>query len=123
MIEIDLKNDLESSMGVNAYPIKIPQNASYPAIVYKEISNGRNDNSDLISSNLRDKYYEIVIVTPDSEQVITKKNELITKYEGFSGMMGETNVFISRIESSVPTFDNAQQNFEYNITIKFTEKI
>ncbi|AUS01928.1 tail-completion protein [Vibrio phage 3.058.O._10N.286.46.B8] len=123
MIEIDLKNDLESSMGMNAYPIKIPQNAAYPAIVYKEISNGRNDDSNLDSSNLRNKYYEIVIVTPDSELVITKKNELIEKYEGFSGTMGETNIFISRIESSVPSFDNAQQNFEYNITIKFTENI
>lgn len=122
MLEIDLLNDLETLTGWSAYPIKIPQNASFPAIVYKEIGNNRNDQSSLSGKELKDLRYEIVIVTPDSEQLILKKTDIINRYEGFSGMMGNSNIFISRIFSSIPMYDNAQQNFEHNITVTFTVK-
>lgn len=121
MLEADLVQELNALLGWNAYPIKIPQNAKFPATVYREISNRRNDESSLSDNNLRDMRYEITVVSPDSEEAILAKGKLIEKFEGFSGAIGATNIFISRIESSVPTFDNAQQNFEYNVTIKFTE--
>ena len=122
MLEIDILADLESLIGWKAYPIKIPQNATYPAIVYKELNNTRNDESSLSGNELRNLRYEIVLVADDSESIITNKAKLLERYEGFSGMLGNTNIFISRIFSSVPFFDNAQQNFEYNITVEFTVK-
>lgn len=122
MLEVDLVQELKTLLGWEAYPIKIPQNASYPATVYKEIGNSRNGESSLSLSNLKDLRYEITVVSPDSEQTILAKGTIIDKYEGFSGAIGDTNIFITRVESSVPTYDNAQQNFEYNITIKFTEQ-
>jgi len=123
MLETELLIDLETLTGWSAYPIKIPQNASYPAIAYKEIENTRNSESTISASNLKDLRYEIILVTPNSEELIDTKISIIERYDGYSGMMGNMNVFISRIESSVPTYDNAQNNFEYNIMVHFTIKL
>lgn len=122
MLEIDLLAHLETLTGWKVYPIKVPQNGTYPTIVYKEIGNIRNSESSLNGNNLRTLHYEFVIVTPDSEELITTKQTIIDSYEGYSGLLGNTDIFIARIVSSVPTYDNAQNNFEYNITVEFTVK-
>lgn len=122
MMEIDLMADLRTTTGWEAYPIKIPQDASYPAIVYKEIGNTRNSESSLSGKELSNVIYEIVLVTSDSAEVIRKKDLIINRYQSLSGLMGNTNIFTSNIASSIPTYDNAQNNFEYNITVNFTVK-
>lgn len=119
-MEIDLKDDLEALTNLSAFPFKIPQHAKYPAIAYQEMNQTRNDNSSQNSSNIKNHIFEITIATPDSEQVIDVKNALIERYEGFSGLMGNTKIFISRIVTSTPYFDDAQKNFEYNVTVRFT---
>ena len=123
MLEVDLKTHIETILGMTVYPIKIPQNATLPAVVYSEIQNSRNSDSSLKSSNLRNKRYQITVVSPDSEVVILAKEQLIYTYEGFSGMLGNSNIFIARISSALPLFDNKQQNFEYNVDITFTQKL
>lgn len=119
-MEIDLKDDLETLTNLSAYPFKVPQYAEYPAISYVEMNNTRHDNSSLNDSNIKNHIFEITISTPDSEQVIDVKNSLIERYEGLSGPLGNTNLFISRIVTSMPYYDEAQKNFEYKITVRFT---
>lgn len=121
MLEIDLLADLEANLNMSAYPIKIPQNATYPAIVYKEITNTRSKYCPLATSNLRDLRYQITVVSPNSEVVILAKEQIINLYEGFTGFIGNSNIFNSRVAGSIPLFDNAQQNFEYSIDVIFTE--
>lgn len=122
MLEIDLSAHLETNTGFPTYPIKIPQNANYPAIVYSEVSNVRSPYSDLNKNNLRDLRYQITVVTPDSAEAILTKEQLITLYEGFVGLIGDSDIFNARVISSIPLFDNAQQNFEYSVDVVFTEK-
>lgn len=119
-MEIDLKDDLETLTGLSAYPFKVPQYAEYPALTYKEMNQTRHDDSSQNDSNIKNHIFDITISTPDSEQVIDVKNLIVGRYEGLSGLMGNTKIFISRIVTSMPYFDEAQKNFEYNITVRFT---
>ncbi len=120
MIEIDLKNYIETLVGCFAYPIKIPQGVSLPAIEFKEIFNGRNPESSLNRRDLVNQKFQITLVSSDSEWLLLNKDLLLTNLDGFSGYMGDTNIFIGRVNNGISLYDNAQQNFEYNIDITFT---
>lgn len=120
MLEIDLKNYLENLVGCSVWPTKIPQTEGLPAIVYKEIGNSRNENSSLSKSNLKDQIIQLTLVSVDSEWLILNKHQIIEALDGYSGMMGNTKIFNSRINNAISGFDNKQQNFEYYIDVLIT---
>ena len=122
-MESDLKEFIESNLGVFAYPIIIPSNTTLPAILYKEISFNRNSDSSLNDSNIRNIRTSISVVSNLVETTIDLKQQTIELFEGFAGLMGSTTVFSSRVVSSVPMYDHNQQTFEHTIDVMFIIKI
>lgn len=123
MLEINLKNHLQTMLGMDVYPIKAPQTAKCPFVVYKEIGNARDSQSELDKITIRNKRYSFTIVSPSDEEVIVAKEVMINHYDGFSGDIGTSRILVARVVGSIPMFDQQQQNFEYVVDITFAHHI
>ncbi len=118
MIQEDLKTFLEVKSGVNVYPSILPSTAELSSIVYKQTGFNRNNDSALNSSDVRDYRFTIFVITKSARDMHTISENLIEELEGFSGLMGETNVLITRIKNAVDLFNYSQNTHEKTINIE-----
>lgn len=116
---IDLKNYLETESSVNVYPMHIPQGSELPAMEISDLFDSRNSDSNLDASNIKDRRFQITIVSTKTETTLDLKTQVVDLLEGFSGVMGDSNILITRVNSTVPLYNKQQQTFEYAIDANF----
>lgn len=126
MLESDLNKNLEATFGLKAYPFTIPASATLPAIVYREIDNSRDSDSNLKNSNIRSLIVQVTVVSKNVGDTINYKDAIVKHYDDFSGCLVVDNptvkIMIARIKQSIPLYDSSQRVYEYNIDISFKVK-
>lgn len=119
-ILVDLKDHLENNLGVNVYPMHIPQGSDLPAIQASVIDYSRDTNSNLAESNIERYRIQINYVAKTTLDVLDNLKTIVDMLEGYSGTMGTTNILTARVQNTVPLYDEKQTTFEYAVDVIFT---
>lgn len=115
----DLRNYIETETNTDVYPMHIPEDVNLPAIQLEQLHFSRHSDSNLDSSNLTERRIQLTIVSKTTKQTLDLMEELVELFEGFSGLMGGTKVFMSRVNNTVPLYNKQQQTYEYAVDIEF----
>jgi len=116
----DFKSHLEANFSLDAYPFDLPQGTSLPAIVYEQHNFGRHNDSSLNASNIHTRRMQIYFVCDYAKEVIELSEQALELYEGFSGLMGTSKVWMIRVQTTLPTFNQQQKTYEYVIDMLVT---
>jgi len=116
----DIKSHVESNTSLNAYPLSIPQDTPYPVIEFSPIGFDRNSSSNMEESNVSDRRIQFTVVSESSSECLFIGEDLVTLYEGLSGLVGSTKILIARVQNTVPLYNQQQQTYEYAVDVMFT---
>ena len=117
---VDFKDLIEEITGLKVYPVIIPQNAKYPCIQSTISGGGRDGDSNLANSNIKEYRLSIVVCSDKvsiNDEIETK---LITALDGNTITSGDTKSLVFRHTNTTELYNYTQGLHE--MTIEFTTK-
>lgn len=117
MIQVDIKDLLESITDLNVYPNVIPQQATIPAILYKSTGFGRNSDSSLSESNVIDYQFNVFVIAKTAKEMYEEGNKIIEALENFKGTQGSSEILIIRVRNIIDLYNYTQNTHEQTIDI------
>lgn len=108
MIEPGLVDRLEaqvSGIGSRVYPGKLPQNPTYPAIAYAQISNPRQHTHDGPDGCVEARY-QITAFSDSYAEAKGVAEDIREALDGFTGTMNDVEVAFTRHDGGRDVFDD-----------------
>lgn len=116
---VDVKTFLEALTSYDVYPFTIPQGSSLPAIQSDMIDFSRDLDSNLDSSNMINYRFQFTLVSNNTNTLLDDVQVIVQALEGYSGAMGTSKILTTRVQNTIPLYDDKQQTFEYAIDVLF----
>jgi hypothetical protein len=118
MIEADLKSFLATATGRNVYPLTLPQNTTDPAVVYERNGGIRNYTTDGAGTQ-KETHFQISAMASEYEDAKTLMETIESAVDGYSGVMGSTNVFLIVIATdSLDVYEHEAEKYRSTIFIE-----
>lgn len=123
----DLYTYMQTQAGLTAlvstrmYPLKLPQNATVPALTYQKIARPR-EYSHSGDSNLANPTYQFDCWAKTHEAAVTVAVQVEAAFTGFSGTMGSETVYAAFISNVIDDIEPDTALYRQIVDVEFWHK-
>lgn len=108
----DFKTAAEEYTGLKVFPMHLPEDTTIPCIVYRHSSADRSSDSNMSESNIEMYVIDVSVYTNTTYDHYTIGDVLRQSFNNKSGVIGVSDVLISRVETYGESYDKSTRLYE-----------
>jgi len=90
---------------MNLYPNRLPQNATYPAVVYKRVTGGHG-HTIAGGAAYASSLFQFSIFSPNYSDILSHSHTLRNALQGYEGQIGAVKIFAVSAGNETDLFEN-----------------